>query len=558
MKRTLPPLIALLFFLSPAYSASGPGVNAVASAHPLATEAGLEILAAGGNAFDAAVAVTATLAVVEPTGSGLGGGGFWLLHRAVDDMQTFVDGRETAPAAAHENMYLDERGQAIREASLFGPLAAGIPGEPAAIVHLAKQYGLLPLKRTLASAIDAAQRGFECDEKLARAFEQHWARLSPEVHRVFAIDGRAPRKGERIVQKDLATVLQRMAAQGAAGFYEGETAKALIAGSEADGGIWTLDDLRGYRVKERAPIRTQFRDIKIVSAPPPSAGGITLAEILGQLDALAWDATKGVAEKHLVIEAMRRAYRDRAAYLGDADFVEVPVEKLISPAYAKTLSAAIDRDRATPSSELPAAMPPPEGEHTTHFSILDKEGNRVAATLSINLPFGSGYMAPGSGIFFNDEMDDFSASLTASNAYGLTGSLPNLVKAGKRPLSSMSPTFAEGPRGLLILGTPGGSRIITMVLHGLLAWADGADVEHIASLPRYHHQFLPDVVQHEPDAFTDEEKAQLKALGHELKALDSTYGNLQAITWDACSGKVGAASDPRGLGTARVESAAAK
>jgi gamma-glutamyltranspeptidase/glutathione hydrolase len=253
-----------------------------------------------------------------------------------------------------------------------------------------------------------------------------------------------------------------------------------------------------------------------------------------------------------LIEALRRAYRDRAAYLGDPDFVHIPTTTLLSTSYARTLAAGIDPQHATPSASLPPAEPSPQGPQTTHFSVLDADGNRVAATLSINLPFGSGSMAPGTGVLLNDEMDDFAASTTASNAYGLIGSVPNRVQANKRPLSSMSPTFVEGPRGLLILGTPGGSRIITMVLLGLLDWDAGADTLGVVSLPRIHHQYLPDQVMFEPDALSAGERAQLEQMGHTLRPLTHRYGNLQAVAWDPASGKVEAASDPRGVGAARV------
>lgn len=558
MKRALHgtllvPVLVLFGFVLPAAAAEPrPGAHAVASAHPLATEAGLEMLAAGGNAFDAAVAISSTLAVVEPTGSGLGGGGFWLLHRASDGLETFVDGRETAPGAAHERMYLDERGTAIAKRSRDGALSAAIPGEPAALEHLARRYGRLELARALQPAIRAARDGFACDAKLAEAFAAQWGRLDEEARRVFGVDGRAPRAGDRIVQPDLARTLQRVAQDGATGFYEGATGAALVAGSVAGGGIWTLDDLRRYRVVERRPTVTWFRGLRIVSAPPPSAGGITLGTTLGQLEALGWKAGEGVRSKHLLIEALRRAYRDRAAYLGDPDFVGIPVTTLLSTGYARALAAGIDPARATPSASLAPARPSPQGPQTTHFSVLDAEGNRVAGTLSINLPFGSGAMAPGTGVLLNDEMDDFAASTTASNAYGLIGSEPNRVQAHKRPLSSMSPTFVEGPRGLLVLGTPGGSRIITMVLLGVLAWDAGADVLGVVSLPRFHHQYLPDLVQFEPGALTQDEQTQLAQMGHVLRPLTNTYGNLQAVAWDPASGRVEAASDPRGVGAARV------
>lgn len=549
---------ALLLCANFAVAASSqPGAHAVASAHPLATEAGLEVLAAGGNAFDAAVAISSTLAVVEPTGSGLGGGGFWLLHRASDGFQTFVDGREVAPAAAHERMYLDASGKALDKLSRDGALAAAIPGEPAALDHLAKRYGRLPLARSLQPAIRAAREGFACDDKLAEAFEKQWPRLVGEAQRVFAVQGRAPKVGEPIVQPELARTLERMAEAGAPGFYEGQTAKALVDGARAAGGIWSLDDLRRYRVIERTPTVTMFRDVRVVSAPPPSAGGITLGTTLNQLESLGWRGDVGVQGKHLVIEALRRAYRDRAAYLGDPDFVRVPGWQLLSTTYARTLATGVDPQRATPSAMLPPAQPSPQGPQTTHFSVIDAHGNRVAATLSINLPFGSGFMAPGTGVLLNDEMDDFAASVTASNAYGLIGSRPNRVQARKRPLSSMSPTFVEGPRGVLIAGTPGGSRIITMVLLGLLHWVEGGDADSIVALPRYHHQYLPDVVQFEPGAFTAEEQSQLAARGHVLKPLTATYGNFHAVTWDPRSGTVDAASDPRGVGFAKVVPAAA-
>jgi gamma-glutamyltranspeptidase/glutathione hydrolase len=549
-------IVVVLLFVATGFQVSAaelrPGAHAVASAHPLATEAGLEMLAAGGNAFDAAVAVSSTLAVVEPTGSGLGGGGFWLLHRASDGLEVFVDGRETAPGAAHERMYQDAKGVAIDKLSRDGPLSAAIPGEPAALAHLARRYGRLGLARALQPAIRAARDGFACDPKLAEAFASHWDRLDAEARRVFAVDGRAPRAGEGIVQTDLARTLERIAKDGAPGFYEGETGAALVAGSVAGGGIWTLDDLRHYRVVERPPTVSWFRGLRVVSAPPPSAGGIAIGTTLGQLEALGWKAGQGVRSKHLLIEALRRAYRDRAAYLGDPDFVHIPTTLLLSTSYARTLAAGIDPQHATPSASLPPAEPSPQGPQTTHFSVLDADGNRVAATLSINLSFGSGSMAPGTGVLLNDEMDDFAASTTASNAYGLIGSVPNRVQANKRPLSSMSPTFVEGPRGLLILGTPGGSRIITMVLLGLLDWDAGADTLGVVSLPRFHHQYLPDQVTFEADALSAGEQAQLEQMGHRLRQVARPYGNLQAVAWDPASGKVEAASDPRGVGAARV------
>ncbi len=532
-------------------TAAKPKAYAVASAHPLATQAGLEVLAAGGNAFDAAVAVSAAIAVVEPTGSGLGGGGFWLLHRQSDGFETMVDGREKAPGKSSPEMYLDASGKAVDKRSRDGALSAGIPGEPAALDHIARQYGKLPLSRSLEPAIRYARDGFACDDKLAAAFARSWKRLSPAAKATFAVAGQPPGSGALLKQPDLARTLERMAAKGRAGFYEGETARLLLAGSTQDGGIWTQADLDGYEVVERKPVTFFYRDYRIVTASPPSAAGPTLGEVLHQLELLGYDG-KGVAAKHQLIEAMRRGYRDRAAYLGDPDFVQIPMTQLLSRSYAESLVAGIDRNKATPSTALPPAPPYWEGNNTTHLSILDADGNRVAATLSINLSFGSAYMAPGTGVFFNDEMDDFAASVTASNAYGLIGSKANLVAPGKRPLSSMSPTFVEGPRGLLIVGSPGGSRIVTMVLLGLLDWIGGADAKQVVTSPRLHHQYLPDIVEYEPGAVSPQELTQLQAMGHVLKPVEAMYGNLQAVTWDPKTGKIEAAADPRGVGEGKV------
>jgi len=528
-----------------------PNANAVASAHPAATAAGLEVLAAGGNAFDAAVAVTAAVAVVEPTGSGLGGGGFWLLHRASDNFEIVVDGRETAPAKATPTMYLDASGKAVNKLLRDGPLSAGIPGEPAALDHIAKTYGKLTLARNLAPAIRLAREGFACDAKLADAFVRQWARLSPAAKATFAVDGAPPKAGALLRQPDLARTLERIAAQGRDGFYRGEVGSLLVAGAQADGGIWTADDLARYMITEREPVRLSFRDYRIVTVPPPSAGGATIGEVLNQLELQGWDG-RGLAAKQQLIEAMRRGYRDRAAYLGDSDFVHVPMARLLSRSYARELVASYTPGRATPSASLPPAPPLTEGNNTTHMSILDADGNRVAATLSINLSFGSGYMAPGTGVFLNDEMDDFAASETASNAYGLIGSKANLVAPGKRPLSSMSPSFVEGPRGLLIIGSPGGSRIVTMVLLGLLDWIQGGSAEQVVAAPRFHQQYLPDVVEFESAAFSADEQTALTGMGYVLKPVDQLYGNLQAVTWDPKTGRVEGAADPRGVGEAKV------
>lgn len=547
MLRLLTQFVFLLL-LFPAHAAQPPAA-AIASAHPLATDAGMEILNAGGNAFDAAVAVSAALAVVAPMSCGLGGGGFWLLHRARDGFETFIDGRETAPRAATRDMYLDAQGNVVPNLSLDGPLAAAIPGTPAALAHLAKKYGRLPLERSLAPAIRLARAGFATGENYRRAAELRAAAL---VHAPSLLDhGQAPQPGFVLKQPELADVLTSIAKRGAAGFYRGEVARKLVDGVRNAGGIWTLDDLADYKIKERVPLRGQYQGMRITSAPPPSSGGVALVTMLNILSGYPLTTLPPVTQKHLLVETMRRAYRDRAEYLGDPDFIKVPVKQLLHPFYAAGLRAAIRLDRATPSGALPSAVPVNQGTDTTHFSILDRDGNRVAATLTVNYAFGSGFIPPGTGVLLNDEMDDFAAKPGVPNAYGLVGADANAIAPGKRPLSSMTPTFLENERGVAILGTPGGSRIISMVLLAVLEFASGGNAAALVTLPRLHHQFIPDQVFYESSALTSEQHSSLEKLGHHLEQTADRYGDMQAVVWDRRAG-VSAASDPRGQGTARL------
>ncbi len=547
-------LLCACLLVSTSLLAARPPVAAVASAHPLATRAGMDILASGGNAFDAAVAVSAALAVVEPYSSGLGGGGFWLLHRARDAHEVMVDGRERAPLAATRDMYLDADGDVVPGLSVDGALAAGIPGVPAALVHISRRYGRLPLQQNLAPAIQLAREGFEVDGVYRRMAQFRLAPLQDDMAAadIFLQDDEVPDAGHRIVQADLAATLESIARFGDNGFYRGTLARKLVQGVRAAGGIWSLQDLAQYRVVERKPLRGEYRGMRITSAAPPSSGGVALIAMLNMLSAYELDSLDTATRTHVVIESMRRAYRDRAGYLGDSDFVEVPLERLTSMAHARALGQSIELDRATPSSALPGNTTEPEGEDTTHFSIIDADGNRVAATLSINYPFGACVVPPGTGVLLNDEMDDFSAKPGEPNVYGLVGAEANAIEPGKRPLSSMSPTFVESEQGVAIIGTPGGSRIITMVLLGILDLADGNGTDSWVSLPRFHHQYLPDSVQFEPGAFDEALQQQLRERGHTLKPLDSSYGNMQAIYWDKQTGKVTPASDPRGVGDARV------
>jgi gamma-glutamyltranspeptidase/glutathione hydrolase len=514
----------------------------------------MEVLAAGGNAFDAAVAVSAALAVVEPYSSGLGGGGFWLLHRARDGFEVVIDGRERAPFAATRDMYLDSEGDVVPGLSVNGALAAGIPGEPAALVHLAEHFGRLPLSRSLLPAIRLARNGFVVDEHYRRLAGMRLAAMQDdaETARIFLDDDEVPAAGVRILQPELAGTLEVLGRAGHAGFYRGSVAAALVAGARAAGGIWTLQDLEQYRVVERDPVRGEYRGIRIVSVPPPSSGGIVLLSMLNILSGFQLDEYDEATRIHLVIEAMRRAYRDRAEYLGDSDFVPVPVTRLLAQSHADDLRKSVSLTKATPSAVLGGYATDTGGQDTTHFSILDAEGNRVAATMSINYPFGACVVPPGTGVLLNNEMDDFSILRGEPNLYGLVGAEANAIAPGKRPLSSMTPTFAEDDSGVAILGTPGGSRIITMVLLGLLDMSAGHGPASWVSQPRYHHQFLPDVVQYEPGALGGGLDEALAARGHTLQPLDSPYGNMQAIYWDRDNDRVFAASDPRGGGESRV------
>ena len=525
---------------------------AVATAHPLATQAALDILQQGGNAFDAAVAASATLAVVEPSGSGMGGGGFWLLHRQSDGKQTMIDGREAAPSQAYANMYLDEKGDVIKDASLNGPLAAGIPGQAAALVHLSKNYGVLPLAVSLQPAIRHAETGFPVSPHLLRHLEFRSNIFNDAAKQIFLPDGKLPELGQIIKQSDLANTLRLLAAEGNQGFYQGEVAKKLLNAVQQDGGIWQAEDLSNYQALEREPIRFPYRDATIVSAAPPSSGGIVLAQILQTIELKQLAEKSPVAkipDMHLVVEAMRRAYRDRALYLGDADYVKIDKKTLLNQEYLQNFADDI-QNNASKSADL--VSPTGQGTDTTHFSIIDRDGNRVAATLSINYPFGSGHMAAGTGVFLNNEMDDFVAKAGVPNVYGLVGGNANKIEPGKRPLSSMSPTFIETKDRVIAIGTPGGSRIISMVALATMNILDrGLNLQIAIDAPRYHHQYLPDAIQLEKGAGYQRLDV-MKERGHEFKRLNRKYGNMQAVAWQRKEGKVvlSAASDSRGEGSA--------
>ncbi|MDT8282653.1 MAG: gamma-glutamyltransferase [Gammaproteobacteria bacterium] len=552
-------LICISFYSAQSYSqsfiASPQTEAAIASAHPLATRAGIDILKQGGNAFDAAIAVTATLAVVEPYSSGIGGGGFYLLHQAKTDKYVMLDAREKAPVRAHEGLYLDDDSNVIPGASITGALSAAIPGIPAALVALAKNYGNLKLSQSMAAAINFARNGFEVDAYYQRmtGFRLQALLENKQASDIFLQQGDVPEAGYQIVQKDLAKTLEKIADLGFSGFYEGELALKMVKGVDEHGGIWTMDDLRTYQVKQRLPDVTVYKGMKLVMASLPSSGGLVLSEIFKILAGFDLQAMNQTQRIHHIAEAMRRAYRDRAEYMGDPDFVEVPTDFLVSDVHIRALAQSISEDRATPSTSLKAvAQPSGKGTDTTHFSIVDKQGNKVSATLSINYPFGSCFVVEGTGVLLNDEMDDFVSKPGVPNVYGLVGSHANAIEPGKRMLSSMTPSFAETDDRFAIIGTPGGSRIITMVLLGILDFYDGKSADEIVDDGRFHHQYLPDEISFEPGVFDSEQVDKLHRLGHKTLELDNSYGNMQVIVIDKKTGSIEAASDDRGIGGAEV------
>ncbi len=537
--------------------ATHPDGAAIASGHHLATEAGMEILAKGGNAFDAAVAVSSTLAVVEPISSGLGGGGFFLLHDARTGKDVMLDARETAPAAATPEAFLDKNGALDRDRSVNGPWSAGIPGLPAALVELSAKHGKLPLKDSLAPAIRIAREGFPVYARMAKGYASRREVMErfPGTREVYLRNGKPIAEGDVFKQPELAQTLERLAADGFDGFYKGETGTLLLAGVKQAGGKWTAEELAGYRVKQREPIVFNYRDWKVTTASPPSSGGIALASMLQILEGWDLKSMDPAHRTHLVVESMRRAFRDRTFFLGDPDFVQIPQKVLTSRDYAQGLRATIHPEKATPSDLLSGNPTPLEDDETTHFSIIDGEGNRVGATQTVNLLYGSGLIPSGTGVLLNNEMDDFALKPGTPNAFGVMGYAANAPKPGKRMLSSMTPTFMESSDKVVVLGTPGGSRIITMVLLGVLGYDDGLDAQQVAALPRFHHQWLPDVIEAESNTFDEATIRQLQAMGHKIdlpgnsaaggRGSSHVWGNLQTVEWNRRSNVLSVGSDPR-------------
>lgn len=531
-------LLVLLLLAPLSAQAVAPQQGMVVAAQPAAAEAGLAMLRHGGNAFDAAAATALALGVVEPGSSGLGGGGFFLLYIAKDKRYVMLDARETSPQlAGHGEIYQNQ-------SSIDGPQSAGVPGMAAGVDRLNAVYGRLPRKVVVAPAIWLAENGFTVGPRLAAMINWRKKAFQDTGAALFA-----KAEGEAVRQPALADTLRRFAEHGAEDFYRGETAGRLVADMKRDGGLIREADLAAYRVVEREPVQFDFQGYHFVSAALPSSGGMVLAEVFGMLKNDDLAAMQDADRAHLLIEAMKRAYRDRNAHLGDADFVHIP--DLLNPQRLQRLRDGIRMDRATPAVELGTLSDPSgPGTDTTHFSVLDAEGNMVSATLSINYAFGSAYVSPSTGILLNDEMDDFATRRAKPNAYGLIQGEANAVAPGKRMLSSMTPSFVVGPERTWIVGTPGGSRIISMVLLSAERFMrrQGAPGDWV-NQPRFHHQFMPDVVQFEAGAFSPAVQQALEQRGHVLKQVRN-YGNMQAILVDRRSGTVSGCPDARGEGEA--------
>ncbi|MBN4082591.1 gamma-glutamyltransferase [Mariprofundus ferrooxydans] len=537
-------ILASLFIIPSLAHAAQPPASMVVSAHPLATKAGIQILKQGGNAFDAAAAAALALGVVEPGSSGIGGGGFFLLYIAKEDRYVMIDARETSPELAGNGEVYNT------QSSINGAQSAGVPGLLAGVDHLISTYGRIAREKTVSPAISLASKGFPISPHLQSMITWRKDALNDAAQRIFLNHGDVPEEHSLLRQTALADTLRRFAKHGAKDFYRGETAGRLVADMKRDGGLIRESDLANYKVIERQPVQFTYHDTQFISAALPSSGGITMAEIFGILQNDNLKEMDKADRTHLLIEAMKRAYKDRNQYLGDGDFVSIP--DLLNPQRLKKLRTSIDMHKATPSNALLGfAEPIGASVDTTHFSIIDDEGNMVSATLSINYGMGSGYVSPSTGILLNDEMDDFATRPGKPNAYGLVQGKANAVAPRKRMLSSMSPTFVIDKNRTLIVGTPGGSRIISMVMLAAVHFiAHDKPSEQWVNAPRFHHQFLPDMVQYEAGAFSPALIDELKKRGHHLKQMNRSYGNMQAILWNRTANTLTGISDARGEGNA--------
>lgn len=520
----------------------------VASEQGLATQVGLDILKQGGNAIDAAVAVGFALAVVLPNAGNIGGGGFMVLHDDKTGKDVAIDFREIAPAKASRDMYLDNQGNVIDGKSLFTHDASGVPGTVAGMEYALKKWGTMPLSKVLEPAIKLADKGFIVSDVLAQTLKEEKSTLGKwsASKAIFFKNGEPLKSGDLLVQKDLAKSLRLIAKQGAKAFYQGEIATKIAKEMQSQGGTMTLEDLKAYKVVERQPIIGDYRGYKVVTMPPPSSGGVHLIEILNMLEhyPIKEDGVNSAKNIHHMAESMKLAYADRSEYLGDPDFVKIPVTGLTSKAYANERVKTIDDNKARLSSTIKPGKPQPyESDQTTHFSVMDKAGNAVAVTYTLNLNFGSGIVAAGTGILLNNEMDDFSVKPGVPNAFGLVGGTANAIEAKKRPLSSMTPTIVmKNNKPWLVTGSPGGARIITTVLQSVVNTIDHEmnPAEAIIT-PRVHHQWLPDELRVEAGISPDTIKL-LQDKGHKV-VTKAPMGRIQIIQADD-SGFYGY-SDPR-------------
>ncbi len=529
----------------------------VTSSNKLATAVGVEVLKKGGNAVDAAVAVALALAVTHPAAGNLGGGGFMLVRMA-DGRVSAIDYREMAPAAAHAKLYLDAKGEIIPKASTLGYRAAGVPGTVAGLELALSKYGTVKWAELVEPARKLAAEGFLVSHGLAENLKRGKNTLEPfpESKRIFLHDGKMWNEGDRLVQPELARTLARLQKDGPREFYEGETAKLIAADMKTHDGLITLEDLKSYKPAEREALRGHYRGFEIITMPPPSSGGATLLQMLNVLqnDDLASLGYSSAAADHLVIEAMRRAFADRASFFGDPDFTSVPVASLISLAYAKKQRAAIDAVKATPSAQIAVDRPvPTESDHTTHFTVVDKDGNVVSNTYTLNLLYGSGVTVKDAGILLNNEMDDFTSKPGVPNAFGLIQGEKNAIAAHKRPLSSMTPTIVlKDNQFFMALGSPGGPTIINSVLQTLLNVIDfHMDLQSAVDAPRFHMQWQPDEVVYEPRCFSPDTEALLRSRGYnfrstlETKAPSPTMGDVEAVMIEPGTGVRLGAADPR-------------
>lgn len=512
-------------FAGAAHAASQAPVAAengmVVSAQHLATQVGVDVLKRGGNAIDAAVAVGYALAVVYPAAGNLGGGGFMTVQLA-DGRKTFLDFREKAPLAATANMYLDKDGNVVKGLSTVGHLAVGVPGTVSGLEAARAKYGTLGRAALLKPAIDLADKGFRLDQGDIDMLMTATAafKADKDSGAIFLNKGEPFAPGQKLVQKDLARTLKAIGQRGTDGFYKGPVGAAIVSSSQAGKGIITQADLDQYGTRELAPVECDYRGYRVISAPPPSSGGVVICEMLNILEGypLKELGFRSAQSVHYQIEAMRHAYVDRNSYLGDPDFVKNPVERLLDKGYAEKVRAAIDPTKAGVSKDIKPGVAPHEGSNTTHYSITDKFGNAVSVTYTLNDWFGAKVMASGTGVLLNNEMDDFTSKIGVPNLYGLVQGEANAIAPGKRPLSSMSPTIvSKDGKPVFVVGTPGGSRIITAVLHTILNVVDyGMNVQEAVDAPRFHQQWLPDVTNVETYALSPDTRKLLVDMGHNL------------------------------------------